>query len=136
TPTLRELGETLSAATVETWTFDDTPTRRAAESAFAARGIKARCHSAYKPLVVAFREEIDTHGLVRARIVWPRHPQAGARRFLLESYPLSAMFPNVAVEFVEGAESDALPVYAVYLTYADGREIELPVAAPNRVHQD
>lgn len=136
TPTLRALGETLSAATVETWTFDDTPTRRAAEAAFAARGIKARCHSAYKPLVVAFREEIDTDGLVRARILWPRHPQAGARRFLLESYPLSAMLPDVAVEFVEGAESEALPAYTVQLTYADGRETELSVAAPNRVHQD
>ena len=135
-PTLAGLAGTLSAATVETWTFDDAPTRRAAEAAFAARGIEARCRSAYKPLVVAFREEIDTRGLARARIVWPRHPQAGARRFLLESYPLTAMFPDVAFEFVEGEESEAQPAYAVRLTWADGREADIAVAAPNRVHRD
>src|SRR5690606_25631443 len=112
-PALAGLAGPLSAATVETWTFDDAPTRRAAEAAFAARGIEARCRSAYKPLVVAFREEIDTRDLARARVVWPRHPQAGARRFLLESYPLTAMFPDVAFEFVEGEESEAQPAYAV-----------------------
>jgi hypothetical protein len=41
-PTLGVLAGTLSAATVESWTFDDAPTRRAAEAAFAARGIAAR----------------------------------------------------------------------------------------------
>ena len=134
--TLGDLADTLAAQNVETWTFDDARTRRIAEATFAARGIKARCHSAYKPLVVAFREEIDTEGLVQARILWPRHPQAGERRFLLESYPLSAMLPDVAVEFVEGTESEAQPAYGIHLTYADGREVELTVAAPNRVHRD
>lgn len=135
-PTLRTLADSLAAQTVETWTFDDTATRRAAEAAFEARGIKARCRSAYKPLVVAFREEIDTDELVSARITWPRHPQAGARRFLLESYPLTAMLPDVAIEFVEGAESDAMPSYLVELAYRDGAKRKLTVDAPNRVHED
>lgn len=135
-PTLRTLADTLAAQTVETWTFDDTQTRRAAEAAFEARGIKARCRSAYKPLVVAFREEVDIDGLVSARITWPRHPQAGARRFLLESYPLTAMFPDVAFELAEGAESDAMPSYLVELAYRDGAKRKLTVDAPNRVHED
>jgi hypothetical protein len=134
--TLRELTETLSAATVETWTFDDLPTRRAAEAAFSARGISAKCRSAYKPLVVAFRDEIDTEALVRADIVFPRHPQADPRRFLLETYPLVAMLPEVLFSFMEGPESDALPVYGIRLTYFDGRVEDLSVTAPNRLHED
>lgn len=136
TPTLAELANTLSGHRVETWTFDDSPTRRAAEAAFSARGIEAHCRSAYKPLVTAFREEIDTAGLEQARIVWPRHPKAGPTRFLLEIYPLSAMFPDVDFDFVEGVESEAQPTYHAHLRYEDGREIELAIAAPNRVHED
>ncbi|MDB5615101.1 MAG: peptidase [Devosia sp.] len=134
--TLQHLSETLSGRMVDTWTFDDAATRGAAEAGFAARGIAARCRSAYKPLVLAFRDEIETAGLLRSRIVWPRHPNAGPRRFLLESYPLTALFPDVSFEFVEGPESTYQPVYSVKLTYADGREIDTSVLAPNRVHQD
>lgn len=135
-PTLAGLAATLTAREVETWTFDDAPTRRAAEAAFAARGIRACCHSAYKPLVCAFRDRIDTAGLVRAEIAFPRHPDAGAARFLLESYPLSAMFPSVDFTFTEGAESRDLPAYRLRLTHADGRETVETVLAPNRVHTD
>lgn len=135
-PALAELAETTSASAVETWTFDDAATRRAAETAFAARGIQARCRSAYKPLVCAFREDIATKGLVRARITWPRHPDAGARRFLLESYPLSALFPDVVFEFIEGTESTAMPCYSLHLSYADGHEDVASVPAPNRSHLD
>ena len=135
-PTLAGLAATLAAREVETWTFDDTATRRAAEAAFAARGVRARCHCAYKPLVCAFRDGIDTDGLVRAQITYPRHPDAGAARFLLESYPLSALFPAVEFVFEEGAESPDLPVYHLRLTYADGREAAQTILAPNRVHTD
>lgn len=134
--TLQQLIGTLSASKAETWTFDDAATRRKAEAAFAARGIEAHCRSAYKPLVLAFLEEIETEGLTRARITWPRHPDAGARRFLLESYPLTALFPAIEFEFVEGPESSEQPTYVVHLTYADGWEGETIVAAPNRTHQD
>ena len=135
-PTLAGLAATLTAREVEIWTFDDSATRRAAEAAFAARGVRARCHSAYKPLVCAFRDTIATDGLVRAQITYPRHPDAGAARFLLESYPLSALFPAVDFTFTEGPESADLPEYQLRLTYAGGREVVQTVPAPNRVHID
>lgn len=135
-PTLAGLAATLTARAVEIWTFDDTATRRATEAAFAARGIKARCHSAYKPLLCAFRDRIDTEGLVCAQITFPRHPDAGPTRFLLESYPLPALLPSVAFAFAEGAESRDLPAYHLHLAYADGREVTRTVLAPNRSHAD
>ncbi len=135
-PTLTGLAHGLSAASVETWTFDDAATRRRAEADFAARGVTARCRSAYKPLVCAFREEIATEGLTRAQITYPRHPDAGLRRFLLESYPLSALFPAVDFAFTEGPERADLPRYDLHLTYADGHEVAASVLAPNRSHPD
>lgn len=120
---------------IEVWSFDDAPTRRASEVAFAAVGITARCRSAYKPLVCAFLEEIATEGLHRAEITYPRHPDAKANRFLLESYPLTALFPDVEFTFTEGQESDALPSYQLRLTYGE-RVVECHVLAPNRSHED
>lgn len=120
---------------IEVWSFDDAPTRRASEVAFAARGITARCRSAYKPLVCAFLEEIETDGLQSAQITYPRHPDATANRFLLESYPLSALFPDIEFTFNEGPESRDIPAYQLRLTYADRVE-ETRVLAPNRSHED
>ncbi len=120
---------------VDVWSFDDSATRRAAEAAFATKGVSARCRSAYKPLVTAFREEIAKRGLIRAEITYPRHPDAAPNRFLLESYPLTALFPDVDFIFTEGAESSDLPVYAVRLSYRDRVE-ELNVLAPNHSHED
>ncbi|MDO5605561.1 MAG: M14 family zinc carboxypeptidase [Paracoccus sp. (in: a-proteobacteria)] len=136
-PTLPDLAARLTGADVQTWTFDDTPTRRAAEAAFAARGVRARCHSAYKPLLCAFRDgEIDTNGLAEADITYPRHADADARRFLLESYPLAALFSDVRFTFSEGAETDALPAYDLRLRYHSGRQVTAKVLAPNRAHLD
>lgn len=136
-PTLQTLTGTLTAERVETWTFDDRQTRRRAEAEFfAEKGIRAICRSAYKPLVCAFREEIRTSGLIRARITCPRHPDAGARRFLLETYPLAALYPDVAFEFSEGEPTGDMPRYHLRLGYADGTETEQSVLAPNRSHSD
>lgn len=135
-PTLAGLAATLAAREVEVWSFDDAPTRRAAEAAFAARGVRARCHSAYKPLVCAFRDGIATDGLTAARITYPRHPDAGPARFLLESYPLTALFPGVDFTFAEGTETRELPTYHLRLTYADGLELAQTIPAPNRIHTD
>ncbi|MDO5642622.1 MAG: M14 family zinc carboxypeptidase [Paracoccus sp. (in: a-proteobacteria)] len=135
--TLPDLAARLTGAQVQTWTFDDVPTRRAAEAAFAARGLRAQCHSAYKPLVCAFRDGvIDTEGLAGVDITYPRHPHADPRRFLLESYPLAAMFPDVAFTFLEGAETDALPAYDLRLRYHSGQLVTAQVLAPNRAHPD
>lgn len=134
--TLEQLVGRITSKEVDLFTFDDLPTRRKAEAAFAAKGITARCRSAYKPLVCAFREEIDTKGLTRAVITYPQHPDAGPRRFLLESYPLSAMFPQVEFIFVEGPECPEMPVYDVALSYEDGATAQLCVFAPNHSHTD
>ena len=134
--TLDTLASSLRAETVEIWSFDDRARRRAAEAAFAARGIRAQCHSAYKPLVCAFRDRIDSSGLLRVDIRYPRHPEAGDRRFLLESYPLAALFPDVDFHFTEGAQSRDLPCYQLRLSYSDGRQMDLQVLAPNHVHRD
>ncbi|WP_295037814.1 peptidase M14 [Salinicola sp.] len=134
--TLDTLVETSTAATLETWTFDDRATRRRAEDALASRGIRARCRSAYKPLVCAFREEIVTEGLTRVEVTYPRHPAAPSSRFLLESYPLSALYPGIGFQFAAGDMRDELPVYRLRLHYADGRDEPLEVLAPNRRHLD
>lgn len=134
--TLQSLAETITGKALQVWSFDDRATRAAIEAQFAARGITAQCRSAYKPLVCAFREEIATQGLISAQITYPRHPSAPEKRFLLESYPLSAMFPAVAFDFTQGHLSDDLPRYQLQLTYEDGRQIAAEVLAPNRVHQD
>ena len=134
--TLDALADSLPPGRAEIWSFDDAPTRRRAEAQMAARGITATCRSTYKPLLCAFREEIGTKGLIRARVRYPRHPAADPRRFLLESYPLTALFPAVAFEFVEGPESTDLPGYDLHLAYANGRSERRSVLAPNRLHDD
>ncbi|KAA0016034.1 peptidase M14 [Salinicola corii] len=125
-----------TARRLETWTFDDRETRRAVEDALASRGIRARCRSAYKPLVCAFREEIATEGLTCVEVTYPRHPAAPSSRFLLESYPLSALYPGVGFQFTADEVCDELPVYRLWLRYADGRDEHLEVLAPNRWHLD
>jgi hypothetical protein len=125
-----------SSEVLETWTFDDRETRLAAEAALALRGVTARCRSAYKPLVCAFREEIDTEHLESVDIFYPRHPAAKPARFLLESYPLSALYPDIDFRFEAGEISEALPIYHLRLRYADGRDESLEVLAPNRRHVD
>ncbi|WP_282236096.1 M14 family zinc carboxypeptidase [Salinicola endophyticus] len=134
--TLTTLAAEFSGERLETWTFDDRATRRQAEAALAERGIAARCRSAYKPLLCAFREEIETRDLLACEVIYPRHPQASEQRFRLESYPLAACYPQVAFRFVAGVCRAALPVYRLRLRYADGRERECEVLAPNRVHDD
>ena len=76
---------------LEAWLFEDEAARRGAEAALAEAGVAARLRSAYKPLVHAFLEEIDTAGLTHARIRYPVHPEADSLRFLSEAYPLAAM---------------------------------------------
>lgn len=118
----------------EAWTFDDAPSRRAAERALAAQGVTARIRSAYKPLVHFFLEEVDRQALAAAAIAYPVHPLAPPNRFLLEAYPLAALLGGAAVSF--RARPDDAFHYEVALTFRDGRREEHRVAAPNRVHTD
>ncbi|WP_062561506.1 peptidase M14 [Paracoccus aminovorans] len=134
--TLSCLIRDLTCTRAEIWSFDDAPTRRATELALARRGVKARCRSALKPLLHAFLEEIETAGLAEASITCPCHPEAAPGRFLLEAYPLPALFPLTAFDFHEGPDSAAMPAYRVSLGYVSGERRELTVLAPNRMHRD
>ncbi len=122
--------EDLRGTHLEAWLFEDETARREAEKVFAQAGVAARLRSAYKPLVHAFLEEIDTVGLSRVSVRYPVHPEADPRRFLSEAYPLAAMLDGVETHFEPG-EADL--TYAVRAEYGDGRVAEHTVFAPNRV---
>ena len=53
--------------------------------------MQAHLHSAYKPLVFYFIEDIDASLLAEVTIHYPVHPQASPQRFLQEAYPLAAL---------------------------------------------
>ena len=121
---------------IEAWVFNDAPTRRAAEAAFAKHGIKAQIRSAYKPLLHFFLEEIDiaAQSYTDIRVTYPRNDAAADNRFLLETYPLAALVGDANITFIAGTRTDG--VYDVSLTQADGTTTTHEVFAPNRLHQD
>ncbi|MCG7391725.1 peptidase M14 [Microvirga sp. ACRRW] len=114
---------------LEAWLFEDEAARRAGEARLAQAGVTARLRSAYKPLVHAFLEEIDTNGLASVVVRYPVHPEASPIRFLSEAYPLAALYDHVAMSF---EPDDADLNYRVQATYQDGRVVEHKVFAPNR----
>lgn len=119
------------AARVEGWVFEGAAARRAAQQRLKAAGVHATLRSAYKPLLHHFLEEVDCDGLARVTVHYPVHPQAPARRFLLETYPLAGLLPDCELEFLPG--TDDLN-YRVALTWKDGRRQHATVFAPNRSH--
>jgi len=116
--------------TLEAWLFEDEETRRGAERRLAEAGVTALVRSAYKPLVHAFLEEIDTAGLTRVAVRYPVHESANPVRFRSEAYPLAAMLDGAEVTFEEG---DADLTYKVRCEYEDGRVADHAVFAPNRL---
>lgn len=121
-------------AKVEAWLFDDQPSRFAAETKLREAGVDARLRSAYKPLLHFFLEEVDGAQLKSAAIRYPRHEACLQNRFLLETYPLSALLPEVDVTFSASGRDDFH--YDVTLVFADGHSESHRVFAPNRVHVD
>ena len=115
---------------IEAWLFEDEAARRRGDQVFAASGIHARLRSAYKPLVHAFLEELDTTGVTRAIIRYPVHEKADRQRFLSEAYPLAALSEGIETRFEVG---DADLTYQITLEYADGGVAEHEVFAPNRL---
>ncbi|WP_430253768.1 M14 family metallopeptidase [Neorhizobium sp. DAR64872/K0K18] len=118
---------------IDAWTFDDAKSRRAAEQALKDKGVMARIHSAHKPLLFAFLEEIDLEGVTAIEVRYPIHADAPANRFRLEAYPLAALVGDADIAFI-AREDDEL-VYDVTLT-RNGQTETLKVQAPNRVHTD
>ena len=115
---------------LEAWLFEDEAARRGAEAALAESGVAARLRSAYKPLVHAFLEEIETDDLRRVEIRYPVRPEADPLRFLSEAYPLATLLDGVETRFEPG---DGEPTYRVAVEYRDGRRAEHEVFAPNRL---
>ena len=117
---------------IEAWLFNDAPTRRAAEAAFARRGLTARFRSAYKPLLHFFLEELEstTRHFSEITVVYPSHAAAAGNRFLLESYPLAALVGAASLSFQAGIRRDG--VYEVILTDRE-RTTRHHVFAPNRL---
>ncbi|MBC2885572.1 peptidase M14 [Ochrobactrum sp. CM-21-5] len=124
----------MHGAKVEAWLFDDQPSRFAAETLLREAGVQAKLRSAYKPLLHFFLEDVDGAALKTATIHYPRHENCVANRFLLETYPLSALLPNVKVTFAASAKDDFF--YEVDLTFKNGHSESHRVFAPNRVHED
>lgn len=124
----------MRGAKVEAWLFDDQPSRFAAETALREAGINARLRSAYKPLLHFFLEEVDGNALASATIHYPRHENCVKNRFLLETYPLSALLPHADIAFAASGKDGFF--YEVELTFKDGSAQNHRVFAPNRVHQD
>lgn len=134
TRTLDTLDARIGANKVEIWTFDDRAHRLRTEQRLAQAGVKARCRSAYKPLLHFFLEEVDRAGLARAVVAYPVHEHAPANRFRLEAYPLAGLLEGVDVEFVAKPAGDLF--YDVELTTRAGQTTSHKVFAPNRVHAD
>lgn len=84
----------MRGAKVEAWLFDDQPSRYAAETKLREAGINAHLRSAYKPLLHFFLEEVEGAAVKAASIRYPRHDNCVENRFLLETYPLSALLPD------------------------------------------
>ncbi|HWD13889.1 M14 family metallopeptidase [Pseudochrobactrum sp. sp1633] len=121
-------------ATVEAWLFDDQPNRKAAEAKLQALGVKAKLHSAYKPLVQFFLEDVDCNTLKQISIAYPAHEACAANRFLLETYPLTKLTGDAEIEFKPSGKQDF--TYQVTLTDNNGTVTQHEVFAPNRTHQD
>ncbi|QKH37932.1 peptidase M14 [Achromobacter pestifer] len=115
---------------VEGWLFEGVEARRAAQERLAQAGVTARFRSAYKPLLHYFLEEVEREGLTSVVVRYPLHEHAQAKRFTLEAYPLIALLQGVEVSMQPGARDLH---YDVSLRYADGRQIETRVHAPNQI---
>lgn len=124
-----------SGCTAEIHLFEGLQMRHAMRAELMARGIHARVRSAYKPIVHFFLEDLDCSALLRVQIEYPRHPLSIQNRFLLEAYPLTELFPDIDIQFREGAETEPRSYYRIVLSYADRTE-EHRVFAPNVVQPD
>ncbi len=132
--------------TLELWLFEGVQARQALAIQLQQRGIHAQVYSAYKPLLHAFLEEIDTSTLASVVIEYPRHTAADPRRFLLEGYPLEAVIPGIEVSWVAAQDTAATststsisteqPVYRLALTDRSGLVRTVQLVAPNALKTD
>ncbi len=116
------------------WLFEGAAARREAERQLAAAGVQAQLHSAYKPVVQHFIDQVDSTQLAAAHVHYPRAAAGEQRRFALEAYPLGSLLPEGGVQLSQRADDQ--PWYDVQLHLKDGRSLHQRVYAPNRRHTD
>lgn len=123
---------------VEVWCFEGPARRREAERRLAARGIRATVRSAYKPLLHFFLEELEIPSLRRVTVRYPVHERADRRRFLAETYPLTALLRGVETRLLLGetVPEEAALFYDVEVEHRSGTAAGHRVFAPNRLHED
>lgn len=129
----RLVAEATPGEAFEAWTFDDRNSRKAAEQVLAEKGVTARLHSAYKPLLCFFREAVDLSGVEAIEIRYPVHPAAPENRFRLEAYPLAGLVGAATIDFLPRTDADL--AYDVTLRRTGKAETHR-VLAPNRAHVD
>ncbi|GAM74223.1 hypothetical protein JCM19241_5419 [Vibrio ishigakensis] len=118
----------------EAWIFADRSTRQVLEDRLSSLGIQAKIYSSYKPLVHFFIEsDVNWSSLAAIKIGVPEHPMdPSSRRFLLETYPLKGLYPNI--EFYSTNKNDA--TYVVSWEESESKQVRRQVFAPNHIHKD
>ncbi|MES0884510.1 M14 family zinc carboxypeptidase [Roseibium sp. SCP14] len=140
---LEKLVETFSSpgfrgAFVELWVFDGLERRSRAAEVLNTRGVRARVHAAYKPLVHAVNEELDRSDIDSVTIRYPVVEGISKTRFLLECYPVDILFKDVRLNFEPRKPVDGhqLIHYQLDVVRSDGSRELLEVGAPNVFRAD
>ena len=135
-----------SGQTLELWLYEDQTARLALLSALADLGIAARVHSAYKPLLHFFLEDLDQTLYTHVAVRYPVVPGTDPKRFLLEAYPLARLLRACEVTWMpeshplrrntlqarpESVSLFEVPAYVVTLTDRQGKLSQHTVEAPN-----
>ena len=141
TPTIDQLIEKFGSVEykdqlIEAWVFDDKKHRQRIEAAFLKLGITAKLRSAYKPLLHFFLEDIDllSNNISSIEVHYPLHQAASEKRFLLETYPLSALIKKIPIHFI--ANEKAIDAYQVIFHSDESIQSQYTVFAPNHLHKD
>lgn len=127
--------------TIDLWLYQDRVSRLALEKRLTAltKG-QVRVRSAYKPLLHFFLEEVDLALLAGIQIHYPLHPNADAKRFLLEAYPLANMLSHCKTSWVPFSLNEQNPTmplqYLLTLTDTKGQTHQCHVDAPNKLVLD
>lgn len=124
---------------IHIWLFEEQQRRQVIAGELAKHGIQAEIHSAYKPLVHFFLEQVSPNGLTAIDIAYPVHPCWPEQRFRLEAYPLAGMFPNAKLNFeaepASPTKAHANTWYRVQLHYGEQCHTH-NVFAPNLLCED
>ena len=119
--------------TVEAWCFADKKHRQAAEEALQQHNVQAKFRSAYKPLLHFFLEDISfpVETIKHIKVAYPVQHKASEKRFLLEAYPLAALYKEQNIEFIANPQQE--DCYQVEFVFHSGESQCYEVFAPNHL---